>query len=280
MKREPYTYTILRYRHDPIAGEQINVGIVLYAPKSGFLGGQFRKAYGRISKVFPDVNGSLLRQDLGQIERSFEKLSKKRVAGDLLSEQCNAAIFAQMVIAVDDSSFIWSTLGSGVSDNPAKTLEDLHSRFVSQYEEQHLARRADADIWRPFRDRLLERKIADIFQPKTIRSSRNEVEFEHAWKNGKWHCIQPLSFDLTTEDGIQEKAARWVGNMVGLSKAAEQFKPYFLVGEPSDERMMAAYVRALEFLGDAPISLEIVPEKSMDLLIEKLEDKIRASKNA
>ncbi|MGO7958057.1 DUF3037 domain-containing protein [Rhizobium leguminosarum] len=277
MKREPYTYTLLRYRHDPVAGEQINVGVAIYAPRSGFLGALFRKAYGRITKVFPDVNGSLLRQDLGQIERAFEKLSKRKETNDLLSDQCTALTFAHKIIGVDDSSLIWSTLGSGLTNDPAKTLEDLHHRFVSQYDEPHQQRRGDADIWRPFRDYLLERKIADIFQVKTIRSPRNEVEFQHAWKNGKWHCIQPLSFDLTTEDGIQEKAAKWVGHMVGLLKADEEFKPYFLIGRPSDESMLPAYQRALDFLSEAPLAPEIVQESEMDRLADTLADKVKAS---
>ena len=277
MKRESYTYTILRYRHDPVAGEQINVGVVLYAPDSGFLGVQIRKAYGRIKKVFPDVNGYLLRQDLQRIESAFVKLSKTRETNDLLSRKNNALTFAHKIIDIDDSSLVWSTIGSGTTSDPVQTLENLHFRFIAQYDQDTQSRRADADVWKPFRDRLLERRIADIFQAKTIRSTRNEVEFEHAWKNGKWHCIQPLSFDLATEDGIQEKAARWVGQMVGLSKSTEEFKPYFLVGGPSSPDMQRAYERALEFLGDAPLAPEIVQETELDQFADMLEDRVKVS---
>ncbi|MGV2101280.1 DUF3037 domain-containing protein [Rhizobium sp. 21-4511-3d] len=280
MRREPYTYVILRYRHDPIAGEQINVGVVLFAPKSGFLGALFRKAYGRITKVFPDVNGAVLKHDLMQLERDFAKLSKRRETGDLLSNELTALSFAHRILPVDDSSLVWGDLSSGTTIDAGRTLEDLHSRFISQYDEQQVQRRADADIWKPFRDRLLERKIADLFQAKTISSPRNEVEFEHAWKNGKWHCIQPLSFDLTTEDGIQEKAARWVGMMVGLSKAEEKFKPYFLVGKPTDDKMLPAYERALAFLSDAPLEPEVIQETEMDHFADLLEDRIGESKSS
>jgi len=53
----------------------------------------------------------------------------------------------------------------------------------------------------------MELKVASILEKKTIATSKDEVEFEHAWKNGNWHCYQPLSFDLATVDSIQEKAA-------------------------------------------------------------------------
>ena len=277
MMREPYTYAILRYRHDAVAGEQINIGVILYAPKSGYIGSKFRRALARITKVFPTANGPTLRHDIRQIKNAFTKLAKRSEVSDLLSGDLNALSFGYKIVGVDDSSLVWSELGSGVTTSPEKTLDDLHQRFISQYDEGHVYRRADGDIWKPFRDKLKERKIEGMFQKKLIRSPRNEVEFEHAWKNGKWHCIQPLSFDLTTEDGIQDKAARWVGTMVGLSKSAEEFKTYFLVGKPADEQMLPAYKRALEFLQDAPRDPAIVPEKEMDSLADELADKVRAA---
>jgi hypothetical protein len=240
MKRQPYTFSILRYRHDPVLGEQLNVGVVLHSPQPRFLGARFRKAYGRVSKAFPDVDGSALRQDLTKIERSFAKLNR-RESNDLFFETNNAATFANRIVGKDDGSLVWSDLGSGTTDNAEATLEKLFFRFVNQYEDASSPRRTDADIWRPVRDRLLELKIAAVLEKKTISSSRDEVEFEHAWKNGKWHCVQPLSFDLASTDGIQEKAARWVGHMVGLSKSAEQFHPYFIVGKPSDPTLLARF---------------------------------------
>lgn len=278
MTREPYTYAILRYRHDAVTGEQINVGVVLYARKSGFLGSKFRKALSRITRVFPTANASVLRQDLRQVERAFAKLAKGQEANDLLSDGMNALLFGHKVVAADDSSLVWSELGFGTTSDPEKTLDDLHQRFITQYDEETSHRRMDGDIWKPFRDKLLERNIEAVFERKIISSPRNEVEFEHAWKNGKWHCIQPLSFDLTTEDGLQDKAAKWVGTMVGLTKSTEQFKTYFLIGKPSDEKMLPAYRRALDFLREAPLDPEIILENEMDILADELADRINVDR--
>jgi hypothetical protein len=275
MKRHPYTYSILRYRHDPVAGEQLNVGVVLHSSERRFLGARFRKNYGRLSKAFPDVDGSTLRQDLGRIEKAFEKLTKKE-GSDLLSIDSNAETFATKIVGPDDGSLVWSELGSGTTENPEATLEKLFFRFVTQYEDAATPRRTDADVWRPVRDRLLELKIASILEKKTIASSKDEVEFEHAWKNGKWHCYQPLSFDLATVDGIQEKAARWVGHMVGLSSASEQFQPYFIVGKPSEPALQSAYRRAVEFIADAPLHPTIVPEDEVEAFANELADRVHA----
>lgn len=277
MKREPYTYAILRYRHDPVAGEQVNVGVVLYAPKSNFIGAQFRKAYSRVAKVFPDVNGAVLKHDLVRIEKAFNKLSTNEDP-DLFSDSYDVMNFAHRVVGVDDSALVWSISGSGVTSDAEKTLNALHSRFISQYDQEVLHRRDDADVWKPFRDKLSELRIAEIFEPKIIQSPINEVEFDHAWKNGVWHCVQPISFDLVTAAGIQEKAAKWVGNLQGLSKATENFCPYFLVGAPSDPTMTRAYQRAVEFLREAPLAPTVVLEAEMEKFADEFLDKVNHSR--
>lgn len=275
MKRHRYTYSILRYRHDPVAGEQLNVGVVVHSVDRPFLGARFRKNYGRLSKAFPDVDGSTLRQDLTRIEKAFERLTKLE-GNDLLSIEGNAASFATKIVGPDDGSLIWSDLGSGTTDNLEATLEKLFIRLVTQYEDSAAPRRTDADVWRPVRDRLMELKVASVFEKKTIASSKDEVEFEHAWKNGKWHCYQPLSFDLATIDSIQEKAARWVGHMVGLSSASEQFHPYFIVGKPSEPALQSAYRRALDFIADAPLQPTIVSEDDVEAFANDLADRVHS----
>ncbi|MGX5803918.1 DUF3037 domain-containing protein [Bradyrhizobium sp. Arg314] len=275
MTREPYTYMILRYRHDPVAGEQVNVGVVVHAVRSGFLGAIMRRSYGRIAKMFPTLDGATLRQDLIGIERAFQKLARTNVSGDMVGRP-SAATYALRVVGKDDSALVWSDIGSGVTSDPAKTLEDLHSRFVTRYDEATAARRSDADIWRPFRDLLLERKIENVFQRKTIVGTHDAVEFDHSWKNGKWHCFQPLSFDLTSAAGIQEKAARWVGHMVGLKQAVDEFQPYFIVGEPSDDSLAASYERAIDFIRTAPLNPQIVTEKEMPNFVDDLAVKVQA----
>jgi hypothetical protein len=97
----------------------------------------------------------------------------------------------------------------------------------------------------PVRDRLAELKLADRLQPKTIASPFDRVEFDHAWKNGKWHCFQPLSFDLANEETIREKARRWAGQMLALKEATEPFKLYFLWVHQTTERSKAPTRRRL-----------------------------------
>ncbi|RYG75630.1 MAG: DUF3037 domain-containing protein, partial [Alphaproteobacteria bacterium] len=192
-----YTYVLLRYRHDPLAGEVANVGVVLHGAAHGFLGIKTRRTLGRLSKMFPDMAKVDLMGGLHAVERGIARLRDRELTG-LLAGPTDAAAFARAVLPDDDSSLVWGDMGSGITSDPAATLEKLYSRFVGHYDDPQRTGRDDAAIWQPVRERLAERDLAERLQPKIIVSPIDEVEFDHAWKNGAWHCYQPLSFDLTT----------------------------------------------------------------------------------
>jgi hypothetical protein len=274
--REAYTYVILRYRHDPIAGELLNVGVLIHAPVNGFLKSRMRSTYGRLSPLYPDFDGAALTADLKRAETAINRLARSDATG-LFVGDLNAGAFARRVLDDPAGAYVWSEVGSGLTRDPDEELARLYHRFIGRFEEPHPVRRSDADIWRPARDRLTERRIEKLFEPKTIRTEHDEVEFPHAWKNGVWHCVQPLSFDLADAGGIKEKAARWVGHMVGLAGAEDAFRPYFLVGKPSQAHLLADFERAVAFLADAPSRTppRVVREEEVDVLVDEFAEAAR-----
>lgn len=275
-QRRPYTYVLLRYRHDPLAGEFANVGVIVHEPASNFLGIRVRETLGpRLSKMFPTLDRDSFKSALQTIERSVCKLSQ-REGSDMFASLSNAAKFAHRAMPQDETSFVWSTLGSGLTDDPYKVLDRLYARFITQYDERQKSSREDAAVWRPVREMLVARNLADHLQPKVIRSDIDQVEFGHAWKNGAWHCYQPLSFDLSSGDNIREKAARWAGHMLALRDAEEPFKPYFVVGEPRDPQLRLAYEKALKILKLSPGQPEVVEEAEAETLVNKIEDQMRS----
>ena len=249
--RQPYTYVVLRYRHDPLAGELLNVGIVLHAPAGRFLKSAMRTTYGRFAKLYPDFDGAALTADLKRAQTALDRLAAHEGA-DLFADGINAGAFARRVLDDPAGAYLWGETGSGLTKDPVRELAGLYDRFIGRFDEPHPVHRTDAEVWKPARDRLAEHHLEKLFQPKTIVSPSDDVEFAHAWKNGVWHCVQPLSFDLSNATGIREKAARWVGHMVGLAKADEECQPYFVVGKPTREDLAPAFERALDFLAAAP----------------------------
>jgi Protein of unknown function (DUF3037) len=257
---KPYTYTALRYIHDVITGEFVNVGVVVHCPDARYLGAKLRRTHGRLSATFPNLDGTAFRSSMRLLERAFKGLAVTYQNDDLFRAESDAAAVARSVLPADDSSLQWSPLGGGVTTNPEQQLHRLYDRLVSRYDEKQEHRRTDEDIWRSVRDKLEAAKLAAKLTKKIIRGAVDELEFKHAWKNGVWHCYEGLSFDLADADGIKNKARRWTGHLAAVSDAADPFKPYFIVGAPSDSRLMAAYEDALAILTKSPIEPEVLTE--------------------
>ena len=131
-----YSYTVLRYVHDTTTGEFLNVGVVLSAPQARYASAMCRQTYGRLSKAFPGVSGDHFRSLMKYIQARIEELGDQ-FNGELpLSDAKTALDFAQSILPKDDSSLQWSPLGSGLTNDPSRTLEQLFDRLVSRYDEK------------------------------------------------------------------------------------------------------------------------------------------------
>ncbi len=270
-----YTYSMLRYVHDVTSGEFVNVGVVLYSPEARYLSALCRTTYARLSNVFPGVNAEHFKSLMRYIQSRLEEQGE-RVSGELPFTTPSSVIeFAHAVLPHDDSSLQWSPVGSGRTGNPSKTLEHLFDRMVMRYEEKPTrAVRSDEDVWRIFRRNLEERSLLKHLQPKRIAVQDDEIEFQHAWKNGKWHCFEPLSFDLAGAESIRDKAHRWLGQIASLQGAADAFKVYFLVGAPQLDELRPAYANAMSILRKIPVETEIVQEQDASTLAAQIEKEV------
>jgi hypothetical protein len=113
-------------------------------------------------------------------------------------------------------------------------------------------------------------------RPKKIVVQDDEVDFEYAWKNEQWHCLEPLSFDLTAAESIREKAHRWLGQIMSVKDAEDRFKVYLLLGEPQTERLKPAFEKALSILGKMPVEKELIREADAAWFSEQLANSLAA----
>jgi len=257
-----YSYTILRYVHDTTTGEFLNVGIALYSREQRYASAICRSTLGRLSKAFPGVDREVFKGLMRHVQSRFEEM------GDRLQKELpldgspeSVMTLAHAVLPPDDSSLQWSAPGGGLSDDPSQTLESLFDRLVVRYDDRaQQERRSDEDVWRKYRRSLETSHVLSHLQPKTITVADDEVEFRYAWRNGVWHCLEPVSFDLSSADSIREKAHRWLGQLSSVRGAEERFKVYLLLGEPQQNSLRSAFDKAVSILGKMPVENEIVHE--------------------
>jgi hypothetical protein len=278
MNKHPYTYTVLRYVHDTSTGEFANVGVVISAPSAKFADAILRPTYGRLSKMFPGMDGEHFRQVIRHLQSRFEEIaSQVREEMDLGQKPTNAQELAFSVIAPDDSSFQWSAMGSGLTADLPVTLESIYQKMVERYDDrQKTESRSDELVWKSFKKRLEERKVLSRLHPKTISVQDDEVTFSHAWKNHQWHCMETLSFDLMQPQSIREKAHSWLGKMTSIKDATEKFRVCYLVGEPQLEGSRRAFEQALNVLHKTPVEHEIIREHEAESFAAEVAKEIAA----
>ncbi|MEI8340447.1 MAG: DUF3037 domain-containing protein [Verrucomicrobiota bacterium] len=274
-----YTYTVLRYVHDTATGEFVNVGVALYAPDANFVSALCRTTYGRLTKVFPGMDGEVFKSLMRYIQSSFEGIGYRTAAELPLGGKAkNVMEIAVTVLPRDDSSLQWSEMGSGLTENPSATLEKIYNRVVQSYDQgQRATGRSEEEVWRKYRRDLEEKHVLSRLVPKTIvsQSKDDEIEFQHAWQNQQWHCIEPVSFDLMEADSIKDKAHRWLGQIASVRDSTEPFKLYMLLGEPQLERLKPAFIKAQNILNKIPGEKEFIRESDSAKFADEVAGQIK-----
>lgn len=276
--KSPYSYLILRYIHDTVTGEQLNVGVVVYSEKAKYLGACCRPTYLRISQAFPGLHGEAFRSSMRFIQSEIERISESLWRDEVFSDnESNILKVVKKILPKDDSSFQWASAGHGVSTDLSQTLEALYARLVTKYDSAKPSHnKTDEDVWRQFKKDLEKRRLLRYLQPKVINTSDDEVKFEHAWKNGAWHCLEAASFDLSRADAIRDKAHKILGQITSIRDSREKFKVHLLVGKPSSYELTETFEKAIRNLQNHGEEIEIVREEQSTEFVEKLAKEIEA----
>lgn len=271
-KREPYSYVVLRYLHDVMRDEFVNVGLVTVFPGRPLFLGRAQQAVGRVKGVFPDLENASYRRTMGAVNRGMRQVGQEVGAGEAGGDGWSALDYAKLVVPLDDSALQWSSPGCGVSEDPERTFEELYRGFVTRYDRTSQRHRSDNEVWRPVARTLKRRNVVAELAPKRFEGRTDSVEFRHALKNGLWHAYEPVSFDLAGADGIKDKARRWLGNLVAVRDDIPRgCQVHFIVGRPRKPSLSDAYGNALEILRQVPFENDVFEDDQIDRVVDQIE---------
>lgn len=272
-----FTFTVLRYVHDVATGEFVNMGVALYAPEANYVSAMCNPRYGRLTKIFLDVNGDQVRSLMRFIQARFEEFGVKLNSELAFGGKPKSVMdIAAAILPPDDSSLQWSEPGGGLTEDPAATLEQLYVRLVEKYEQRtQLPSRDDEEVWRVYKKELETKQVLAKFQPKRIVAKDYDREFQHAWKNNNWHLYEPISFDLLDADSLLDKANRWLGRATNLKDASEDFQLHVLLGEPRLEKLRQPFTKALNILNKMPVKKQFVREDEAEQFSRELASAIQ-----
>lgn len=142
-----YSFSVLRYVHDPVSQEFVNIGVAVYSAEANYLRALCTLSYGRISEMFRKIDGHRFRQLSRYIQDEVCLLGCDRA--NLLPFESAPSIEAILasVLPSDDSAIQFSRAGVGLSSDLDQTLRELYERHVEYYGtsgESH--RRSDDEV--------------------------------------------------------------------------------------------------------------------------------------
>lgn len=266
-----YTYTILRYVHDPAAGEAVNIGLLFYAPEARYVRFLHETRYGHLSKLFSGFQfeeyNKFLTWFSAAVERFQASLNQSQAQLFTLDDlPADAGVFARHLVPDQGLSFQFGTTGAGLTRRVNATTESLFHRFVTSQRpgDATRKRRDDDDVWAAYQGIFQRHAITRVLHPHTVNTSGFEIPFEHAFQNEKWHAIKPMSFDYQESSTIRERAAQWMGYGVALQENPEFSKLYLILGKPGLAAHVRDYIRAKTYLSKMPIDPEIIEEDGVE----------------
>jgi Protein of unknown function (DUF3037) len=277
MNKKPYSFCVLRYAHDPTAGECLNIGVLIVSEMAAFLDIRLDFHYERLSSAFSGFEGERFKQVLRHMQSAVEQERDAMFEPKIYSSVADRSPLTADRIAAR----VWSDAGlsfraseamAGLAEDLPSTLTKLFDRFVtSQYERQQGDHVSDDQVWSAVRPKL-DPAVTRVLRPKTFETSDFSLEFPHAFENERWHLIQPVSMDYAHTARIQEKAARWLGNTAALEDdpQARESKLYLIVHPPTLEQQKSAYHKAVNLLNKISIEHEIYEDDDVGSLSKEL----------
>lgn len=276
MTKIPYSFSVLRYIHDPVTQEFANVGVAVYSRQARYLDAICTATYGRISNMFGEIDGNRFRQTTRYIQERLRNIGGELLKGLPFETSKTIEGILATVLPPDDSAFQFSPAGTGVSHDLDKELKDLFVRFVERYSSHSESTpRDDDEIWKVYRKPLEHRHVVEYLMPKRIVAPNYDYEFQHSWKNEVWRVYEPVSFDLLEATSILDKANRWLGRAASLSDSKEKFKMYLLMGEPREGNLKTAFVKAQNILHKMPGDHELIKESEAEEFADEVAHELR-----
>lgn len=280
MSKMSFQFAVLRYFHDSVTQEFLNIGVVVYSKEKRYLRTLINKRYGRVSKTFDGIDRnhygrmvSSVENSINQFGMKMEKVSLFDNYPDLISD------LLDQIVSPDDSSLRFGGFGGGLVNNLDDELERLYVRLVERYEGREVSEsRRDEQVWHDYAKLFSDFQIVEHLQPKTLGTDNYQYTFSHVFKNDAWHPMEPVSFDLADQGYILEKANKWIGRSLLLAESQELGTIYLLLGAPSRPELNEAYLTAARNLETkiSGVAVKVVKEEESEKFTKEFAEYVKS----
>lgn len=270
-------YSILQYKHSPVLGEAINVGVLFYFPD------EERKLHfhitdaTRIKPIYKDFDTKYFNSILRLI-----KLNVVRYSGDIYAEKLlndNLKEFIHFyLLKNDDTALQFTNLHSvlNIFPNPEEAVEEYTKLLLplTTRKETQTIKYNENYIIRKFKTRLFDhnKELAEkVTKDYVVKTDELSFKFDIAWQNGSLNLVHPLSFDLQDTQSIQRKTAEYCSYLTWLNKYTKEnnCRVDLLLAKPQESNLLSAYNKSIKLLQSIESNKQVIPFEQIDEYTDK-----------
>ena len=158
-------------------------------------------------------------------------------------------------------------------------IEDMAKFYADRNKKDQEEIQTDEDVWsKIFKPIFDKNQITKTLIEKSFNTKIDTLKFNYTWKNERWHCYEPVQFNLKREDRIKEKAYRWAGKLQWLSSNNEDVKIHFLTMFPKKKTLKDFVRKVLLHNVSQSLKLDFITPEEGDNFAESLKKDIESHK--
>ena len=282
MKTE-FKYSVLKYKHSQFLGEELNVGLLFFFPTLKEVDFLYPSSLQRISKLYRDFSVYTLKKYLKSFDIVSSELTKiwneQSTFFNVPDDEKLAKIISENFLVNDSTTLRFSDIKSGKYDNIKELKSYYYNKIFSHYDYAKPVKHKDEQyIKKKINSLIREYSLPEnVFRKNIVlHSNYFDIEFDLGWVNGTTNLITPISFDLSNEDYIVNKAHRWHGKLETLSEVRDLDKYRFdlFVSRPKDNSLTDKYRKAIELLHRNPAPKNIIEEGEYNKYLKKVKSEL------
>lgn len=269
-------YSILQYKHSPVLGEAINVGVLFYFPD------EKRKLHfhitdaTRIKPIYRDFDTRYFNSILKLIKCNVTKYSGDIYADKLLNDNFKEFIHTYL-LKNDDTALQFSELYYvlNVYSNPEKAIDEYTKLLLPlTLKQPQTLKYNETYIIRKFKTRLFgynEELGEKVKKNYVVKTDELSFKFDIAWQNGSLNLVHPLSFDLQDTQSIQRKTAEYCSYLSWLSKYTKEnnCRIDLLLAKPQENNLLTTYNKSIKLLQSVESNKQVIQFEDIDDYTDK-----------
>jgi Protein of unknown function (DUF3037) len=276
-----YQFQIVRYVHDRVTGEFVNIGVVVYIPEARFLAAKFISKFSRLSHFFGDLNGQVLLNSLRHFDKEISLISTRLAKNDIFEKFSSIEEITNAILTADDSALECCPMNYGIDLSGEAALDDLFERRINKYNhDSHKDSHDDRYVWRKVYKKYFDANgITGKLEEHAVHTDHDTIQFDKAWKNGVWNCYQTISFDLKKTDSIKSKVYKWNGIVSELEHSNEALHLYFLTVSPSCNKTINKFIEDTLNRKGKKIQVSVITENQAESFAASVRKEIETHEN-